>query len=292
MNALALSHVERRIGHFALGPLSLELPEGAVTALIGPNGAGKTTTLDLIMGLGKADAGNIQVLGRVLPQDEVWIRSRIGYVSPDLNFAPWGKVGSALDFVRGFYADWDQRRAEALMREFGIARSERINALSFGARIKLSLVMALARDARLLLLDEPTTGLDVNARQLLFREILDFVSHENRSVVISSHQMSDLERLADYVALINRGKLLVMERMDALVGRYVQVDVTLTGAVPDMNGVKNLGRDGERARLLLDRKRITPAALAAHGMTLVGETPMTLEEIFLALVDKPGEEKP
>ena len=288
MSALSLSRVERRVGKFALGPIDLEVPQGAVMAFIGPNGAGKTTTLDLIMGLASADGGRIEVLGRTMPKDEVAIRARVGYVSPDLNFAPWGKVGRALDFVRGFYPDWDEARAAHLMREFGIARGERIAALSFGARIKLSLVMALARDAELLLLDEPTVGLDVNARQILFREILDFVKREERSVLISSHQLSELERLADHVALIDQGKLITVDRMDALVGRYVQIDAqTNDPAQPLPPGLKLLDRDGSWMRLLLDRKTIEPAALAAQGITVLSETPMTLEEIFLALVDKP-----
>jgi ABC-2 type transport system ATP-binding protein len=287
MNAITLSHVERRLGRFVLGPLDLEVPRGAVTAFIGPNGAGKTTTLDLVMGLGKADSGGIEVLGLAMPRDEVTIKSRVAYVSPDLNYTAWGKVGRVLDFVRGFYPDWDAARCESLMRDFGIARGDSITALSFGARIKLSLVIALARDAEILVLDEPTTGLDVNARHILFREILDFVKRDDRAVLISSHQLSDLERLADHVALINHGKLIAMERMDALVDRYVQVDATAMGALPQLDGIKLLSREGDRLRLLLDRKQIEASALGAHGLTVLSETPMTLEEIFLALVDKP-----
>ena len=173
MDAVALRKVERRLGSFVLGPLDLTVPRGAVLAFVGPNGAGKTTTLDMLMGMGVPDRGEIEVLGLSMPQGEVAIKSRTAYVSPDLNFTPWGNVGRALDFVRGFYPDWDQQRCDRLLKEFSIARKERIAALSFGARIKLSLVMALSRDAELLLLDEPTVGLDVNARLLLFREILD-----------------------------------------------------------------------------------------------------------------------
>ena len=220
MNAIALKSVERRLGDFVLGPLDLTVPRGAVLAFVGPNGAGKTTTLDLLMGMGAADRGEIQVLGKVMPQDEVAIKSKVAYVSPDLNFTPWGSVGRALDFVRGFYPDWDQARCDRLLEEFSVARKERIAALSFGARIKLSLVMALSRDAELLLLDEPTVGLDVNARLLLFREMRDFVQRGNRTVVISSHQLSDLEKLADHVAILNKGKLIAAGPMAQLVERH------------------------------------------------------------------------
>jgi ABC-2 type transport system ATP-binding protein len=239
MNAIALKGVERRLGDFVLGPLDLTVPRGAVLAFVGPNGAGKTTTLDLLMGMGAADRGEIQVLGACLPRDEVAIKRKVAYVSPDLNFTPWGSVGRALDFVRGFYPDWDQGRCDRLLEEFSVARKERIAALSFGARIKLSLVMALSRDAELLLLDEPTVGLDVNARLLLFREIREFVSRtdktEGRTVVISSHQLSDLEKLAGHVAILNKGRLIAAGPMAQLVERHApktleEIFVSLTAA--------------------------------------------------------------
>jgi len=284
MDAVALKGVERRLGDFVLGPLDLTVPRGAVLAFVGPNGAGKTTTLDLMMGMGAPDRGEIGVLGLAMPQGEVAIKQRCAYVSPDLNFTPWGSVGRALDFVRGFYPDWDQGRCERLLREFSIARNERIASLSFGARIKLSLVMALSRDAELLLLDEPTVGLDVNARLLLFREIRDFVKREGRAVMISSHQLSDLERLADHVAILNKGKLIASGRMDALVERYVQLEARLNtgGAMPVLEGVTVLARDGARLSLMLDRKQDVP--LAQSGIEVLRETPMSLEDIFVALV--------
>ena len=220
MHAIELKGVERRLGDFVLGPLELSVPQGAVLAFVGPNGAGKTTTLDMLMGMGAPDRGEIQVLGNVMPRDEVAIKSRIAYVSPDLNFTPWGSVGRALDFVRGFYPDWDSARCDRLLEEFSVARKERIAALSFGARIKLSLVMALSRDTELLLLDEPTVGLDVNARLLLFREIREFVKRGDRTVVISSHQLSDLEKLADHVAILNKGRLIAAGTMAQLVARH------------------------------------------------------------------------
>jgi len=219
-----------------------------------------------------------------MPRNEVAIKSKVAYVSPDLNFTPWGSVGRALDFVRGFYPDWDQGRCDRLLTEFSVARNERVAALSFGARIKLSLVMALSRDAELLLLDEPTVGLDVNARLLLFREIRDFVKRTDRTVVISSHQLSDLEKLADHVAILNKGRLIATGRMDELVERYVQLDARLTtgGAMPVIEGVALLAQDDTRLKLMLDRKQ--GAQLAQFGIEVLGENPMSLEDIFIALI--------
>jgi ABC-2 type transport system ATP-binding protein len=285
-DALALKDVTRRLGSFRLGPLSLSVPRGSVTALIGPNGAGKTTTLDLALGLGAPDGGAIEVTGLAMPADEVAIKRKVAYVNPDLNYQPWGRVGRALDFLRKFYPDWDDAACDRLLADFGLSRGEKIASLSFGARMKLSLVAAFARDAELLLLDEPTTGLDVNAKLKLFGHILDFVKREDRAVVISSHQLADLERVADQVAIIDNGHLVIFERMDRLVSRFVQIDARLTtdGAMPALDGIRALARDGDRMRLLLDRDIAGRDQLMAHGLEPLAETPLTLEEIFMALV--------
>ncbi len=278
-----------RLGKFRLGPLDLSVPRGAVLAFIGPNGSGKTTTLDLIMGLGRPDGGEIRVLGLEQPEQEVPIKRRTAYVNPDLNFAAWGRVGRALDFVSGFYPDWDNARCDRLLRDFDLKRGDRIAGLSFGARIKLSLVMALARDADLLLLDEPTVGLDVNARLILFAEILDLMKRDGRTVVISSHQLADLERLADHVAILDKGHLVSSGRMDELVERYARLDVLIAsgGAMPALAGVRLLTREGDRARLLLDRTIASVEDFQPFAIAVVAETPMTLEELFVALVASP-----
>jgi len=283
---LVLTGITKRLGGFLLGPLNLEVPRGSVTALIGPNGAGKTTTLDLALGLGAPDGGNIEVVGLAMPTDEVAIKRKVAYVNPDLNYQPWGRVGRALNFLRKFYPDWDDARCEQLLADFGLERSQKITALSFGARIKLSLVAAFSRDPELLLLDEPTTGLDVNAKRTLFGLIKDFVKRQDRAVVISSHQLSDLERVADQVAIIDHGRLVIFERMDRLVSRFVRIDARLStgGAMPAQDGVKLLARDGERMRLLLDLDIANRKQLAAHGLEPLSETPLALEEIFLGLI--------
>jgi ABC-2 type transport system ATP-binding protein len=281
--AIALDGLYCKLGKFELGPITARVPRGSVVALIGPNGAGKTTLLDLIMGLGRPARGRIEVSGLSQPRDAVAIKARVAYVNPDLNFATWGTVGRALNFVRGFYPDWDDARCERLLQAFEIKRADKIAALSFGGRIKLSLAAALSRDAELLLLDEPTVGLDVAARRVLFREILDIVKNENRTVVISSHQLDDLERLADHCAIIARGQLLTLAPMDGLLDRYRQVDAVLPGRLPEIAGVKLIARDGDRVRLLVDRTVCRDGDLEAGGVRPVAEVAMTLEDLFVAL---------
>jgi ABC-2 type transport system ATP-binding protein len=283
--AIELDRVQKRWGAFTLGPLSLSVPRGAIYALIGPNGAGKTTTLDLLMGMGAAEAGEIRLLGMPVPYDEVEVKRRTAYVSPDTGYQAWGSVGRAIDFVRGFYPDWNDAHCARLLQEFGLKREERISALSFGSRTKLSLVIALSRDAELLLLDEPTIGLDAGARHQLFSELLAFMHREDRTILISSHQLSDVERFADHCAIIDKGKLLIAGRMDELVSRFSQVDVRLARDPTGLAGVRILEREGERARLLVDHKEAAQA-LAGSGAEVINEVPMTLEELFLALVQK------
>ncbi len=286
--AIELHDVQKRLGKFQLGPISLNVPRGTIYGLIGPNGAGKTTTLDLLMGMGQLDAGDIRILGRDPQKEEVEIKRRTAYVSPDLSYAAWGTVDRALNFVSGFYPDWDHERCARLQTELGVHSSERVAALSFGTRMKLSLIMALSRNAELLLLDEPTLGLDAIARRQLFEELLAFMRHEDRSIFISSHHIADLERFADHAAIVDRGRLLTSGRMDQLVERYVQLRVRRHPALAKLSGVFVTKHDEEFALVLVDTSAIERAALPAAGIEVLGENSLTLEEIFLALV-KPGD---
>ncbi len=281
--AIELTDLSVKTGKFQLGPLSLRLPRGGVLALIGPNGAGKTTLLDLIMGLGRPAGGTIAVCGLTQPTQDVAIKARIAYVNPDLNFAVWRTIGNAIDFIRGFYPDWDGPRCERLLQAFELRRGDKIRTLSFGSRIKLSLIMALSRDAEVLLLDEPTVGLDVNARRILFQEILEIVKDETRTVVISSHQLDDLERLADRCAILAGGQLIAFAPMDGLLDRYRQVDCVTDGSLPPLPGVRVLVQQDGRARLLIDRSLCPDGALDAARVQVVADIAMTLEDLFVAL---------
>src|SRR4030095_8345599 len=157
---------------FHLGPLDLTVPQGAVYGLIGPNGAGKTTTLDLILGLGHEDAGAIKVLGLDHRRDEVAMKQQVGYASPEVIFNAWGRVNKLIRFVRGFYPSWDDAYCGRLLDALHIGGDDRIAALSFGSRVKLGLVLALAWHPKILILDEPTADLDAVSKQEIFSELL------------------------------------------------------------------------------------------------------------------------
>jgi len=267
--AIGLTGVRKSFGAgFALGPLDLQIPQGAIYALVGPNGAGKSTTLSLLMGAGRPDRGEIEILGLPLPQHEVQIKRRVGYVSPELDYSAWKSVGNAINFVRGFYPDWDETYCEWLQTKLGVHRGEQIAELSFGGRIKLSLILALSRQCDLLVLDEPTVGLDAVSRRQIFTELLHFMEREDHTILISSHQLSDIERFADHLAVMNEGRL------------------------QQLPSAAILQRDGERVQLLLDAGVTSPDALAGLGFDVLESAPLGLEELFLALINGDNSARP
>jgi ABC-2 type transport system ATP-binding protein len=270
--AIIVQELRKSVGpSFCLGPLSLSIPKGVVCALIGPNGAGKTTLMNLLMGAGAADGGCARVFGHDVTTDPVEVKRLAALVSPEISYRPWGTVGRAIDFVSGFYPDWDRKRCEDLLRQMGLRRSERVDELSFGGRVKLPLVLALARNARLLLLDEPSVGLDPLARQQLYAELFNFIRDEERTVLISSHQLAELERCADHVLVVNEGQLVASGATPDLLSRYTELDVLL--------------RNGQRARVLWDRAETEASMSTENGVQqIIGERTMTLEELLVALV--------
>jgi len=287
-NAIEIRGLVKRYPAFTLGPVDLTVPRGAIYGLIGPNGAGKTTALDMIFGLGRNDAGAIRVLECDHRADEVALKQRAAYAGPDLNFQVWGRVGKAVRFVRGFYPGWDDAYCAELMRVFDLGAQDRIATLSFGARTKLSLLLALARRPDVLILDEPTTGLDAVSKRQVFSELLKAVEDGEHTVLISSHGLTDLERFADHIGLIRQGRMLLEGRTDEIVERYRLAEFfTPDGATlanPAPAGLTILRGDGNRWRALLDQKSDAPAWLEAQRVQNLTLTRLTLEDLFVALV--------
>jgi ABC-2 type transport system ATP-binding protein len=283
--ALEIRGLKKSFKTFALGPLDLTVPEGAIYGFVGPNGAGKSTTMDLIFGMGVKDAGAITVLGLDHLRDDVAMKRQVGYVSPDLDFRPWGRVGRAVQFVRGFYPTWDQDYCERLLATFRLSAGNAIATLSFGQRIKLALVLALSSRPRLLVLDEPTVGLDAIAKQEVFAELLKAVRDERRSVFISSHAISDLERFADHVGMIKNGRLIFEGTTSDVMERYRMIEfVTEQPLILDTQaGVNVQRRDGNRWRALIDLHRMPISRLSQLGARPIADTPVSLEDLFVAL---------
>ena len=284
-NAVEIRGLEKRFPSFQLGPLDLTVPRGAIYGFVGPNGAGKTTTIDLVFGMGAKDAGSIRVLGLDHERDETAMKRQVAYVAPDLYFQPWGRVGKVIQFVRGFYPTWDHAYGERLMQALDLKADDRVRTLSFGGRIKLALLVALAWKPALLVLDESTAGLDAISKQAIFSELLAAVQDEQRSVLISSHGLADVERFADHLGMIKNGRLLFEGTTADVIARFRMVDLLTAESlrVGEHPGVFVQRQDGRRSRVLLDLQRTPIERLAAIGATPVADAPVTLEELFIAL---------
>ncbi len=285
-DALSICGLTKRYAKFALGPVNLTVPQGAIYGLIGPNGAGKTTTIDMVMGMGLKDAGSIKIFGLDHIGQEAEAKMRIGYVSPDLPLTAWGRVRRLINFFRGFYPNWEDAYCLDLLKRLNVGWDDKIATLSFGARIKLGLILALSHRPDLLLLDEPIVGLDPVSKQEVFTELLEAVRDGKRSVLISSHDLHDLERFTDHIGIIHKGKMLLEGQTAEMVERFCMVDgeTAQAASFADISGVYVQQRDGNRWRMLVDRSNGTLECVKAKGLTVLGKTPVTLEELFIALV--------
>lgn len=284
--AISIRGLRKSFRHFTLGPLDLTVPKGAIYGLIGPNGVGKTTTIELMLGMGRNDAGTIHILGLDHVRDEAALKRKIGYVSPDLNYQPWRTVGQVIRFHRGFYPDWDDEYCRNLLHSLQVGVNERTVTLSFGARIKLGLIVALSHRPSLLLLDEPTVGLDVISKQQIFAELLAAVENEERTVLIASHNLGDVERFADHVGIIVNGKLLLEGATIDLVSRYRVVDFLARDAFSHAGipGIFVQERAAGRWRVLMDIEGPALEQVKTRGASEIGASPVTLEDLFIGLV--------
>ncbi|MXW73089.1 MAG: ABC transporter ATP-binding protein [Gammaproteobacteria bacterium] len=282
-NAVEIRGLTKIFPRFQLGPLDLTVPAGAIYGLVGPNGAGKTTTLDLIFGLGLPQSGEIRVLGCDNRKDQIEMKLAAAYVSPHSSYVSWKYVRRVIRFIRAFYPEWEQDYCDQLLKRFKIDPDHKIANLSLGNSIKLGVILALARRPRVLIMDEPTIGLDVLSKQELFAELLALMRDERRTILISSHNLVDLERFTDHIGVIHEGRLLVEGRTDRLLEAHRQLSFTLSGAPPP--GARLVERDGDRQRVLTDSADQYRQALVGCGATGISVQPVTLEELFTALVE-------
>ena len=219
MNAFQVEHVEKRYPGFSLN-LDLALPEGCILGLLGENGAGKSTTIQLLLGMRAPDAGSIRVLGRELDKSFAPVREEIGVVLDEPGFPECLSPVQLGKVMAGIYKNWDAAVYESLLQRLSLERGKPYKSFSRGMKMKLAIAVALSHHARLLVLDEPCSGLDPIARDEVVELLTEFTREERHSVLISSHIVSDLEKLCDYVAFLHKGRLLLFEEKDRLLERY------------------------------------------------------------------------
>lgn len=222
-NILLASYLRKEYKEFKLDNVSLNIPKGYIVGLIGPNGAGKTTTIKIITNLIKADSGNVEIFGLNYKTSEKEIKNRIGYVGEEQYFYENKRVSWTGNFVSKFYKNWDKSKFNSLLNDFQISSSKKVKELSKGMRVKLSFAIALAHNPELIILDEPTSGLDPVIRREILDLLMGLIEDENRSVLISSHITDDISRIADYVAYMINGKIILFEEKDNLLSNWKKI---------------------------------------------------------------------
>jgi ABC-2 type transport system ATP-binding protein len=272
----------------ALDAVGLEVPRGSVFGLVGENGAGKTTLIKHVLGLLKAESGTVRVFGRDPVRDPVEVLSRVGYLSEDREMPDWMRVDEYLRYLRAFYPAWDVTFAEKLRQQFELVNGARIKGLSQGQRARLCLLAALAYRPELLVLDEPSTGLDPIVRRDILSAIIRTVSEEGRTVLFSSHLLDEVERMADWVAMIDRGRIVLCGPLDEIKSSHRRL--TLRFDDPQAQPPRLTGSffcDGYgREWTAVGPAPVEPMALAAVGLgaQIVEDQTPSLDEIFVARV--------
>ena len=215
-----VENLSKKRGEFELENISFELEKGYIMGLIGPNGSGKTTLINLILGLLKADEGEIKIFDKNIFEDEIYVKDNIGFVFDNFNFYQHLNIKDYKRILKNSYSRFDEKLFNSYIEDFGIKNKSYIGNLSKGEAIKVMVAGALSHDARLIVLDEPTAGLDPLVRKDIFKLLQEVIEDGNRSVIISTHITSDLDGIADYITFINKGKLIFTEDMEWIRERF------------------------------------------------------------------------
>lgn len=217
---LEINNLNKKLGTFSLNNLSFNIPEGCIAGFIGANGAGKTTTIKSILGLVQKDSGTIRILGKNLEQNEQELKNNIGVVFDEGYFYEDLTLEQMKNIIAPAYSNWDEKVYKNNISHFNLDKKQKISTLSKGMRMKFAIALALSHHSKLLIMDEPNSGLDPLVRSELMSLLLDFMKEEGLGVLFSSHITSDLDKIADILILIDNGKILLNEEKDTLLDTY------------------------------------------------------------------------
>lgn len=291
MNAIETCQLSRRFGPTeAVHDLNLVVPAGSVCALLGPNGAGKTTTIKLLMNLLRPTAGGARVLGtdaqRLSPRE----LAQIGYVSENQQLPLWITVQQLIDYVHPLYPTWDRELERSLLAQFALPADRKLKHLSRGMQMKAALLISLAYRPKLIVLDEPFSGLDPVVRDDFVNGLLAASTAEAWTVLVSSHDIYEVERLVDRVAFLDAGQLRLQESTESLQTRFRRIEVDLQDGPAHLDAPPaawlGLEHSGSRVRFVdsaYDRLATEAACRERFPQAAVSAQPMTLREIFIAL---------
>jgi ABC-2 type transport system ATP-binding protein len=288
-SAIEMQGVRKTYPFFKLDDIALDLPAGHVMGFIGPNGAGKSTTIRILLGLVHQDQGDVRALGHLMPTEQVAAKWDIGFASEDMRLYDAMTLAWHMRFIASIYSGWDASYAETLLKRFDLRPEQKIRGLSHGQRVKASLLLVLARRPRLLVLDEPTTGLDPVARHEILRELVAAVQDERRSVLFSSHNTQDIEQISDLITFIDRGRIIDSMDKETYLDRWrrLRLEVPQGIELPSLPGIVKLTQNGQIAIATANAfEPALPGAFENAGIRVHRVETMTLEEIFVANVEK------
>lgn len=285
--AIDFRNVSKRYRYFALDDLSFRLEQGQIMGFVGPNGAGKSTSIRILMGLVGHDTGEVRVLGHAMPDAQVLAKRDIGYVSDDMRLFGAATLDWHMRFVRSIHAGWDADYAKTLLKRFHLHAEQPVKGLSSGERAKAVLLLALARRPRLLVLDEPTAGLDPVARHEVLAELMDVLRDDDRSILFSSHNTLDVEQICDQITFLDRGRLVASDDKERFLDRWRRLHLELAPErlLPALPGTVEVTRSGHVAVVTVNAYDDgLPAACVQAGVAVREVQRMTLEEVFVAAV--------
>lgn len=272
----------------ALDDVSLDVPSGIVFGLVGENGAGKTTLIKHLMGLYRAKSGTVRVFGLDPVKDPVGVLGRIGYLSEDRDMPQWMQIQELTNYTAAFYPKWDYDYASELLETFGLDPKQKVSTLSRGQRAQAGLLIAIAHRPDLLILDEPSAGLDAVVRRDILGAIIRTVADQGRTVFFSSHLLDEVERVSDAVAMIHKGKIVLNESLEVLRRRHSRLTFRfpeVLAAAPSLDGALCVEGYGKEWIAVTDAGNdVLKKSASAMGAELVEESSPTLEDIFVARV--------
>lgn len=282
---IAITGLTRRFGpKAALDEVSLYVPRGSVFGLVGENGAGKTTLIKHVLGLLKAESGTVRVFGLDPVERPVEVLGRIGYLSEQRDLPGWMRLDELLRYTQAFYRGWDSVYAEELRERFGLRPGALVKTLSQGQLAKAGLLIALAYRPELLVLDEPSSGLDPVVRRDILEAIIRAVAEEGRTVLFSSHLLDEVERVADQLAMIHQGRLVECGWLADIKAAYRRLILRFDepqAVAPRVAGAQVVRGFGREWTVLCKGKGWTPAGAAIRAAVVEEQAP-SLDEIFVA----------
>lgn len=284
-----IKQLDRQFGtKRALHQLSLSIPRGGVFGLIGGNGAGKTTLLKHVLGLLKPQSGSVEVFGQDPIKNPVGVLGRIGYLSEDRDLPNWMRVNELMNYTQAFYPNWDEKYAEELRETFDLQPSAKIKDLSRGQRARAGLLVALAHRPDLLVLDEPSSGLDPVVRRDILGAIIRTIADEGRTVLFSSHLLDEVERVADRIAIIHQGRLILNAELDTIKESHRKLTLRFEDRLEDapalVGALQTQGSGNEWTYICSGDSQQIRSAAKSIGATIVDDTPLSLDEIFVSHV--------